>query len=165
MELKHAWCRRKSVCVPDDRDLVGRRRPAWLALVYAVVRAGRLRRDERARLDQTTQAMVDEDTRAREVPEERAARSTRSRFGPRPDVSEFRLPGAVAFLAIVLMILATAKSPGPAHQTTTTGRASGQAAQNQPGGQGQPVQAPVTSGNEPASDSARGSQQPLTKRQ
>jgi hypothetical protein len=137
-----------------------------LALVYAAVRAGRLRRDERARLDQTTQAMVDEDTKARAASEERAARSRAPRFGPRPViVSTFGLPGAVAFLAIALMILATAKSPEPANQATTTGRGSGQTTQDQPSGQGQPVQAPVTSGNEPASDSARGAQEPLTKRQ
>ena len=135
-----------------------------LALVYAVVRAGRLRRDERTRLDQTTQAMVDEDTRARVV-EEQAARSTRPRLAPRPAmVADFGLPGAVALLAIVLMILATAKSPEPAHQTTT-GRASGQTSQSQPGGQVQPVQPPATSGNQPGSDSARGDKEPLTKRQ
>ena len=136
-----------------------------LALIYAVVRAGRLRRDERTRLDQTTQAMVDEEARAQAASSERAARSTSPRFGPHRAVSEFRLPGAVAILAIVLMILATAKSPEPAHQGTTTGRASGQAAQNQPGGQEQPVQPPVTSGNQPAGDSARGDKEPLTKRQ
>lgn len=137
-----------------------------LALVYAVVRAGRLRRDERARLDQVTQAMVDEDARARVVSEERTARSTDPRFSTRRNLSnDFGLPAAVAFIAIVLMIVATAKSPEPAHQATTTGRASGQAAQSQSGAQEQPIQPPVTSGNQPASDSARGNQEPLTKRQ
>jgi hypothetical protein len=133
-----------------------------LALVYAVVRAGQLRRDERARLDQVTQAMVDEDTRARAVSEERAARAARPRVGPRRNVStEFAVPGVVAILAILLLILGTAKSPEPANRVTTTG----QAVQNQPGGQQQPAQAQARPGNEPGSDSARGSQEPLTKRQ
>jgi len=138
-----------------------------LALVFAVVRAGRLRRDERERLDQTTRELVDEeDTRARAVSEqqEQAARSAGAGFAPRPSVSrEFGLPGALAFLAIVLMILATTKNPEPASEVTTTGRAPDQAAQNQPGGQQQPAQA--RPGNEPGSDSARGSQEHLIKRQ
>ena len=134
-----------------------------LALVYAVVRAGRLRRDERTRLDQTTQAMVDEDTRTREFAEQRPARSRRPGFGPRPN--EFVVPAAVACVAIVLMILAAAESPRPANQVTTTGRAPSQAAQNQPGSKQQPAQAPVTSGNQPGSDSARGDKEPLTKHQ
>ena len=137
-----------------------------LALAYALVRAGRLRRGERARLDQTTQAMVDEETRTRGLSEkQQAARSTGPRFGSRRDVSDgFVLPGVVAFLAIVLMILATAESPRPANQVTT-GRASGQAAQSQPGGQQPPGQVPVTPGNQPGSDSARGDKAPLTKHQ
>ena len=132
-----------------------------LALVYAVVRAGRLRRDERARLDRTTQAMVDEDARARAVSQERTPRSTVPRPGPRPALlDQFALPGSVAFIAIVLMILATAKSPEPANQVTPA-----QATQNQAGGQQQPAQAQPRPGNEPGSDSARGSKEPLTKRQ
>ena len=137
-----------------------------LALVYAVVRAGQLRRDERARLDQVTQAMVDEDTRARAVSEERAARSAPPRFGPRRNASnEFAVPGAIAILAILLLILGTAKSPEPANRVTTTGRAPDQAVQKQPSGQQQPAQTQARPGNEPGSDSARGSQEPLTKRQ
>ncbi|HLZ05189.1 MAG TPA: hypothetical protein VKR55_23950 [Bradyrhizobium sp.] len=134
-----------------------------LALAYAMVRAGRLRRDERARLDQTTQAMVDEETRARVLSEQQQeARSTPPRFGPRRDVSNgFALPGVVAFLAILLMILATAQSPRPANQVTTTGRAPGQPAQNQE----QPVRSPATPGNQPGSDSARGDKEPLTRHQ
>jgi hypothetical protein len=138
-----------------------------LALVYAVIRAGRLRRDERARLDQATQAMVDEDTRARAVSEDKTAASAGPTPGPRPAVSrEFALPGAVAFIAIVLMILAAAKRPEPTSELTT-GRAPDQAAQkqNQGAGQQQPAPTQARPGNEPGSDSARGSQEPLTKRQ
>jgi hypothetical protein len=135
------------------------------ALVYAVVRAGRLRRDERARLDRATEAMADEDTRARAVSEERAPRSRDSRPGPRPTLlNQFALPGSVAVIAIVLMLLATAKSPEPANQVTT-GRAPGQATQNEAGAQQPAAPTQARPGNEPGSDSARGSQQPLTKRQ
>ena len=134
------------------------------ALAYAVIRAGRLRRDERARLDQVTQEMVDEDARARSVSEQQPARPMEPRSGLRsPD--QFIVPGAAACLAIVLMILAAALSPPPANRVTTTGRAPGQAAQSQPGGQQQPVRTPATPGNEPGSDSARGNKEPLTKRQ
>lgn len=121
-----------------------------LVMAYAVTRAGRLRRDERERLDRNTEAV-------RHVEELAEANASRPDFGLRRDIPYGMIvPIAAVCFAIVLMIWTFYGTNTGTEPHTTTGSAPIRQSQ-------QPVQAPVAPSNDAASDSARGGQAPLNK--
>jgi len=123
-----------------------------LALVYAVLSAGRLRRSEREQLDRTTRARRESEGRTESFEEQRPARIGPARHGPYAIV----VPIAVACLAVVLIALVIGSNQEAQHEHTTTGRAPAKQTQQQ-------VQPPVTPGSDASSDSARGPEPPLTE--
>jgi hypothetical protein len=121
-----------------------------LALAYGVVRAGRLRRSERERLDQNTAELL----RSEEAAERNTAGPD---LGLRPDVPyAILVPVVVVGLAVALMIWSMHGTSMGTQQGKTTGSAVHTHT-------GQPVAVPATPNNDAASDSWRGPQGPVNK--
>lgn len=124
-----------------------------LFIAYGSMRAGRLRRSERDRLDRNTEGV-------RHVEEAAEENASRPDFGLRKDVPYgIIIPIIAVCFAIMLMFWSFyGTNTGAQQASTTTGSAPARQTQ-------QPVQAPVAPNNPAASDSARGGQQPLNKDQ
>jgi hypothetical protein len=126
-----------------------------LVLVYGVVRAGRLRRDERERIDRRTIEL--------QKSEQQAERATAAPdFGLKPNLPyAIIVPIVVAAFAVGLMIwsmhgtsMRTQQSSAP-HSTTT-----GQAIPRQTN---QPVPARTAPGSDASGDSWRGQHTPVNR--
>ncbi|WP_024510978.1 hypothetical protein [Bradyrhizobium sp. ARR65] len=121
-----------------------------LALAYAAMRAGWLRRNERERLDRNTQAV-------RHVEEVAEANAARPDFGLRKNVPyALIIPVVIVCFAIVWMVWSLYGTNMGTQKGATTGSAPPRQSE-------QTTQAPVAPGNDAASDSARGGQEPLNK--
>lgn len=126
-----------------------------VVLVYGVMRAGRLRRSERERIDQRTIEL--------QRAEQQAERSTASPdFGLKPNVPyAILIPILVAAFAVGWMIWSMhGTSMGTQQSSTLQGRTTGQAMPRQAN---QPVAAPTVPTNGAESDSLRGQHTPVNK--
>ncbi len=126
-----------------------------VVLVYGMLRAGRLRRSERERVDQRTAEL--------QRAEQQAERSAASPdFGLRPNVPyAILIPILVAAFAVGWMIWSMhGTSMGTQQSSNQQGRTTGQAMPRQ---SNQPVAVPTAPTNGAESDSWRGQHTPVSK--